>query len=677
MKRQFHFDEDRITLPKGTRVVLKTDLRAVDGDYLCKAGTVAVVVDLAYDSYTVRTPSGRRVECQRDQLVIQRRERLPAIAERQHNWEALKQHVIYSSVVGSTAWGLADDTSDEDIKGVFLLPFAGHAGLWQPVDEIQDPGSDTQLWEVQKLVYQGLRADANTLELLWSPHVRVCTELGQALVRDRRMFVSRNIFGTFGRYAMSQFRKMRAAQRRRQVQRVIVERVASQPGVTEAGLVRHLVESCPEVTTPGKRDAERRAGEAIRDLYNSLYDRGLLQQRGYEPLREFLRGSGGGPGLEAPRWKNAYNLLRLLHSGIKWLDEGEPLIAVTGELRSELLAVKRGEVPLDEILARADDLAARLERAFEGTRLPEEPDYERASAFLLRCREVAAAHHLSGEAAVPAVERAAAEPEPAIAAPRRFEIPEDALRAFLARYAELDFVVCSLVGSHSYGFPSRDSDFDLKGIHLAPADQLLGLEEPGPTEQFLGVVEGLEIDFTSHEARGALGRVLRGDGNVLERILSPYLVAPPAADERLQELRALCVANLSRRFHRHYSGFFRGQVHQYEKEPTKKIKTLLYIFRVALTGVHLLREGQLVGDLRTLLEVYQYEQVRQLFALKEQAELAVVDDDRPYLELVPRLEQELAAALERSPLPEEPQHRAALDAWLKRQRRRASTAVSP
>ena len=251
---------------------------------------------------------------------------------------------------------------------------------------------------------------------------------------------------------------------------------------------------------------------------------------------------------------------------------------------------------------------------------------------------------------------------------RRFEIPEAALRSFLDRYAHLDMVVCSLVGSHSYGFPSVDSDFDLKAIHLAPARELLGLSEPRATEQFLGAVDGLEMDFTSHEARGALSRLLRGDGNVLERILSPYLIEPREADARLTELRALALENLSRRFFRHYAGFFRGMVQLYRKEPSRKIKTLLYMFRVALTGVHLLTERRVLADLKLLLELYPFDPVRELFRLKEQAELATVDDDGPYLELVPELERLLEEAHEASPLPGEPPARGALDDWLRRHR---------
>jgi predicted nucleotidyltransferase len=379
----------------------------------------------------------------------------------------------------------------------------------------------------------------------------------------------------------------------------------------------------------------------------------------------FLAGDEGvGVSEDPPRWKNAYNLLRLLCSGIRWLTEGEPLMEVTGPLRQELLEVKRGEVPLDRVLERADTLAAELERAFETTRLPERPDHEAAHGFLLLCREQSAREHLTALSKAPTGALPSVEPQ----APARFEIPEAELRAFLERYEQLDLVVCSLVGSHSYGFPSVDSDFDLKAIHLAPLEELLGLEQPQPTHQFLGDVEGLEIDFTSHEAGGALSRLLRGDGNVLERVLSPYLIAPGEVDRRLEELRALCMANLSRRFYRHYGGFFRGMVKLYDKERSGKIKTLLYMFRVALTGVHLLREGVVLADLKLLLEHYPFEPVVELFALKEQAELATVEDDRPYLDLVPRLEQLLEQAHAESTLPEEPAQREALDDWLRRWR---------
>ncbi len=675
-RRPFHLDEERITLPKGTMVVLRTDLRAED-DHLCKAGTVGRVVEVAYDVYTVSTPSGRRVTCQRDQLAIQHRDQLPSMERRQLDWDTLKDCVIFSAVVGSTAWGLSDEHSDEDVKGVFLLPFDETSGVWQPADEIQAPDSDAQYWEVQKLVYQGLRGDGNTLETLWSPLVKVQTDLGADLLASRRMFVSRAIFGTFGRYAISQFRKMRSARRRHHVTQGIVSLVHSKPGLSQADLEERL---CEPAGIPGfdepviqGRGGAKKARQLVKDLYRSLHDRGLIAERGYAPFVAYIiEVASTAPGLqdEPPRWKNAYNLLRLLHSGTRWLREGEPLIEVTGELRVELLSVKRGEVPLDEVLTRADDLATEMERAYESTALPEEPDYVAAHAFLLRCREHAAREWIGGRITTPTSSRQDPEPmtEPYTIAERRFEIPEPKLRDFLRRYDHLDTVVCGLVGSHSYGFPSPDSDFDLKAIHLAPAAEMLGLQRPTETVNFLDTVGGLEMDYTSHEASAALARLLKGDGNALERIFSPYQILPVETDERLRELRALARDNLSRRFHRHYAGFLSGTVKRYDKERTHEVKPLLYMARVALTGVHLLGEGEILADLPVLLETYPLPWVSELLRIKDEAEHAKIEDDTPYTDLAARLDEMMRDALERSVLPEEPPAIDALNDWLVRHR---------
>jgi hypothetical protein len=51
-----------------------------------------------------------------------------------------------------------------------------------------------------------------------------------------------------------------------------------------------------------------------------------------------------------------------------------------------LLAIKRGEVALEEVEAWRFDLHKQFDAAAEATTLPERPDYERANAFLIRAR---------------------------------------------------------------------------------------------------------------------------------------------------------------------------------------------------------------------------------------------------------------------------------------------------
>ena len=82
-----------------------------------------------------------------------------------------------------------------------------------------------------------------------------------------------------------------------------------------------------------------------------------------------------------------------------------------GNGRLELLAIKRGEVALEDVLARAEELSRDLDDAHRTTKLPERPDLARAQALLLRMREEAARRWLS-DADDPFCRRAAHVPLP-------------------------------------------------------------------------------------------------------------------------------------------------------------------------------------------------------------------------------------------------------------------------
>lgn len=58
----------------------------------------------------------------------------------------------------------------------------------------------------------------------------------------------------------------------------------------------------------------------------------------------------------------------------------------------------------------------------------------------------------------------------------------------------------TISGAHLYGFPSPDSDYDLRGVHLLPLREVVGLEARQETIEVSEVVEGLEVDLVTHEA---------------------------------------------------------------------------------------------------------------------------------------------------------------------------------
>ena len=108
----------------------------------------------------------------------------------------------------------------------------------------------------------------------------------------------------------------------------------------------------------------------------------------------------------------------------------------------------------------------------------------------------------------------------------------------------------------------------------------------------------------------------------------------------------------------HYKGFAQNQWELFEKEHPRRIKPLLYVYRVLLTGIHLMRTGEVEANVVTLNEnEFHLGHVDDLVARKragaEQGTLP--DDDVAFHEgEFARLLAELEAAAEGSPLPELP-----------------------
>ncbi|MFG3190432.1 nucleotidyltransferase domain-containing protein [Streptomyces omiyaensis] len=151
-------------------------------------------------------------------------------------------------------------------------------------------------------------------------------------------------------------------------------------------------------------------------------------------------------------------------------------------------------------------------------------------------------------------------------------------------------------GSHLYGFPSRDSDVDLRGAHLLPAEALVGLREPEETRGRTGDVNGVETDLVTHDLRKFARLMLRRNGYVLEQLTSPLVVHTTPVHA---ELTALVPGVLTSHHAHHYRGFAATQWRLFER--TGELKPLLYTYRALLTGIHLMRSGEVQAHLPTLV----------------------------------------------------------------------------
>jgi predicted nucleotidyltransferase len=159
-------------------------------------------------------------------------------------------------------------------------------------------------------------------------------------------------------------------------------------------------------------------------------------------------------------------------------------------------------------------------------------------------------------------------------------------------------VFSSVSGAHLYGFPSADSDIDLRGVHVLPATQVVGLRHGPQTVERTWLHDEVKLDLVTHDVGKFFRLMLRRNGYVLEQLLSPLVVTSGPVHEELIAVAGGC---LTRGHAHHYRGFAQGQWELHQQ--TGQLKPLLYTFRVLLTGIHVIRTGELIAHLPTLLEV--------------------------------------------------------------------------
>jgi hypothetical protein len=244
-------------------------------------------------------------------------------------------------------------------------------------------------WEVDKAFRQAIRADPNTLETLLLPSATATDEIGEWIIEARDAFVSSEICGTFGRYALSQLKRLKQGLRLAEHRQLLLEWLSNDESLKLDRAAAKLAEAA-EVEGADEADRHQRAKNYIKQLYGSMYDQGWLRERDYASLVEFAQSQLHEFDLPRElRPKNAYNLLRLLATATHWLRTGHPEFEVSGELRDELVAIKRQEVELRIVIERAEALAADLERAREATPLVARADVGRIDTLLRRIRQEA------------------------------------------------------------------------------------------------------------------------------------------------------------------------------------------------------------------------------------------------------------------------------------------------
>lgn len=307
MPERVHHHANLIYSP-GTQVVSLIEVRTQGTRTLHPRGAVAVIVKSPADvshSYRIRFLDGYEAALKPDEIMSLAQYKEGEIGDSAKAADRLNlfERVIYRCVIGSQAYGLANEASDIDRRGIYLPPAEVHWSLYGVPEQLENNETQEAYWEIQKFLVLALKANPNVLECLFTPLVELATPLAEELRAMRSIFLSRLVYQTYNGYVMSQFKKMQTD----------------------------------------------------------------------------LRNQG------EVKWKHVMHLIRLLLSGIEVLRTGSLSVRVDAH-RDELLAIRRGEMPWEQVEEWRRSLHREFDAAYGNTTLPERPDYERANGFLVEAR---------------------------------------------------------------------------------------------------------------------------------------------------------------------------------------------------------------------------------------------------------------------------------------------------
>ncbi len=291
--------------------------------------------------------------------------------------------LIYETIHGSRAYGLAREGSDTDRKGVIVGPRRWYFGFSSTPEQIEH-SADHVDFELRKLMRLVAANNPSMLELLFtdSRDQSVHHPAGARLLEARPRFLSKRVAGTFGGYALSQLGRIRRHRR------WLLSPPAAPPSRADFGLPERSVLPKDQLGAAEALIEKGRIDEAdVSPNFLAVLDR----ERRYRAARKewqqyqhwLAHRNPARAALEAEHGydtKHAMHLVRLIRMAVEILESGAVQVRREAD-REELLAVRDGAWSYDALVEKVEEERARIAEAENRSTLPDAPDEEALDAL--------------------------------------------------------------------------------------------------------------------------------------------------------------------------------------------------------------------------------------------------------------------------------------------------------
>ena len=347
------------------------------------------------------------------------------------------QAILATYLVGSRAYGTSTPQSDEDYRGIFMLPGRAYLSTVEPVTQLADERNNTTYYTLKRFLELAATANPNIIEMLFMPDDCVVFEspLIKPLLDKKSLFVTKQAYQSHVGYAMAQIKRAKGQNkwinnpqpemppmpeqfcwfipRENGTDDVFPYRpiplqeteidlshcaCAALEHVTQTyrlydysdqnrqGVFRNGMLVCESI--PKDDETKRCIGLLIYD--RTVYERAKRDHENYWTWRKNRNDSRWQSQERGERDFDAKNMLhtfRLLLSGENIPREGFPLVRFEGDRLRLLLDIRDGIYSYEELIRMADERFESLHETFLRSTLPEDVDRRMIDAIL---REITA-----------------------------------------------------------------------------------------------------------------------------------------------------------------------------------------------------------------------------------------------------------------------------------------------
>ena len=308
--------------------------------------------------------------------------------------EKLGDRLCFICFGGSHAYGTNIETSDIDIRGVCLPNTDEVIGLNKFYQEEQkDEDTDVVIYEFSKFVKLAMDNNPNVLEMLGNREYLIFNEVGEKLIKNASLFLSKKCIVTFMGYATSQLRRLEnflaeteytQEEKNRYIKQtmdVAMTKLEDKNRLFKEGAIKVNLDKENKLTL------DCNIKDAPIDLVRSSLNDLLTIERTYNKL-----GQRNTKKDEAHLCKHIQHLIRL-HFMCFDLLEKHKIITYREKDRDFLLEIRKGKFLKNNKLTEdfkpyLDSLQDKMDRLKETTTLPEKPNFKSLNDFVIEVNKL-------------------------------------------------------------------------------------------------------------------------------------------------------------------------------------------------------------------------------------------------------------------------------------------------